>query len=80
MSILQEEGEVSKTICHCSLGHIKIFWEAALGMELEGEIESSALNGDYLCKFIIRPPDECENTLTAGKIYKFLYGRILKPL
>lgn len=57
-SILQEEGGVSKTICHCSLGHTKIFWEAALGAELEGEIESSALNGDYLCKFIIRLPDE----------------------
>ncbi len=57
-SILEGEGAVSKTPCHCSLGHTKVFWEAALDAELSGEVESSVLGGGLLCRFIIDLPDE----------------------
>ncbi|HWQ58146.1 MAG TPA: GNAT family N-acetyltransferase [Clostridia bacterium] len=57
-SILQDDGSVSSTLCHCSLGHTKVFWEAALDVELPGEVESSVLNGDLLCRFSIPLPDE----------------------
>lgn len=57
-SILQSEGPVSATLCHCSLGHTKVFWEAALDAELPGEIESSVLSGGLLCRFSIPLPNE----------------------
>jgi hypothetical protein len=56
-SIRQEEGPVSKTLCHCSLGHTKVFWEAALDASLEGEVLSSVLGGGLLCRFAIHLPD-----------------------
>lgn len=57
-SILQDEGPVSKTLCYCSLGHTKVFWEVALDMPLEGEAAESALAGDLSCLFVIYLPDE----------------------
>jgi len=45
-------------MCYCSLGHTKVFWEAALNTTLEGEVLGLALNGDYLCQFEIYLPDE----------------------
>lgn len=57
-SILQEEGAVSKTLCNCSLGHTKIFWEAALDAQLDGEVVSSVLGDGLLCRFVIYLPDE----------------------
>lgn len=56
-SILQEEDAVSSTLCHCSLGHTKIFWEAALDEQLGGEVVSSVLGGGLLCRFVIYLPD-----------------------
>lgn len=57
-SILQKEGAVSKTLCNCSLGHTKIFWEAALDTPLDGEVISSVLGDGLLCHFVIHLPDE----------------------
>ncbi|HYF78479.1 MAG TPA: hypothetical protein VD973_15180 [Symbiobacteriaceae bacterium] len=57
-SILQNEGPVSKTLCYCSLGHTKVFWEVALDMPLDGEVAESALAGDLSCLFVIHLPDE----------------------
>ena len=57
-SILQKEGAVSKTLCNCSLGHTKIFWEAALDASLDGEVVSSVLCDGLLCRFVIHLPDE----------------------
>jgi hypothetical protein len=57
-SILNEGATVSKSMCYCSLGLVKAQWEAALGMELDGEIVQSVLGGDDICKFIIYLPDE----------------------
>lgn len=57
-SLLQKEGAVSKTLCYCSLGHTKVFWEAALNAELEGEVVESVLGGGLLCRFVIHLPDE----------------------
>ena len=57
-SILQEQGPVSKTICNCSLGHTKIFWEAILDTQLKGEVLSSVLGDGLLCSFLIYLPDE----------------------
>ncbi|MGE5579463.1 MAG: hypothetical protein ACM3WU_05385 [Bacillota bacterium] len=57
-SILQEEGPVSKTLCSCSLGHTKVFWEAVLDTSLEGEVLSSVLGGGELCRFMIHLPDK----------------------
>jgi len=57
-SILQIEGAVSPTLCHCSLGHTKVFWEVALGEQLSGAVESSVLDGGLLCRFTISLSDE----------------------
>lgn len=57
-SILQEEGPVSKTLCSCSLGHTKVFWETVLDTPLEGEVLSSVLGGASLCRFVIHLPDK----------------------
>lgn len=57
-SILQKEGAVSKTLCNCSLGHTKIFWEAVLDTSLDGEVASSVLGDGLLCRFAIHLPDE----------------------
>ncbi len=56
-SILAEHM-VSSTLCYCSLGHVKNFWEAAFDTELEGEVVTSALNGDMLCTYVVFIPDE----------------------
>jgi hypothetical protein len=56
-SILGNET-VSKTMCYCSLGHTKIFWEAALDTELKGDVVGSALNGDMACEFVIYLSEE----------------------
>lgn len=57
-SILQKEGAVSNTLCNCSLGHTKIFWEAVLDTPLDGEVVSSVLGGGLLCRFVIYLPNE----------------------
>jgi hypothetical protein len=57
-SILHKEGAVSKTICNCSLGHTKIFWEAVFDTQLDGKVVSSVLGDGLLCCFIIYLPDE----------------------
>ncbi len=57
-SILDEEGAVSKTLCNCSLGHTKVFWEAALDTNLDGRVISSVLGDGLLCCFEIDLPDE----------------------
>ncbi len=52
------EGKtVSATLCHCSLGHVMNFWEAAFDTELTGEVLASALAGDEKCAFSVRIPD-----------------------
>ena len=56
-SLLQKEGTVSTTLCNCSLGHTKVFWEAALATELEGKVVSSVLGDGLLCRFAINLPD-----------------------
>ena len=65
-SILQDEGAVSKTLCHCSLGHTKIFWEAALDEPLDGEVVSSVLGGGQLCRFVIYLPDGIMKKYVSG--------------
>lgn len=57
-SILQKEGPVSDTLCNCSLGHTKIFWEAVFDTPLDGEVVSSVLGDRLLCRFVIYLPDE----------------------
>jgi len=57
-SILQDEGEVSSTLCYCSMGHTKIFWEVALATPLEGEMVQSVLGGDLVCECVLYLPDE----------------------
>ena len=49
---------VSKSLCYCSMGHTKIFWETILDTHLEGDVIMSALGGDEICKFVIYLPDE----------------------
>jgi len=55
-SILSDEGTVSKTMCYCSLGLVKAPWENTLGIELDGEVVKSVLDGDDICSFIIYLP------------------------
>jgi hypothetical protein len=57
-SILSDEGTVSKTICYCSLGLAKASWENTLGVELDGEVVKSVLDGDNICSFIIHLPND----------------------
>jgi len=66
-SILQTEGVVSNTLCHCSLGHTKVFWEAALDIELLGEVESSVLGDGLLCRFAIHLPEEIMNRYVSSQ-------------
>lgn len=49
---------VSPTLCYCSLGHIKNFGEAVFDTELDGEVISSALNGDLSCRYVVSLPDD----------------------
>ncbi|WMJ89461.1 hypothetical protein [Anaerocolumna sp. MB42-C2] len=56
-SILADDT-VSSTLCYCSLGHIKNFWEAVFDTELDGEVVTSALNGDMLCTYVVFLPDD----------------------
>lgn len=56
-SILAEKT-VSSTLCYCSLGHIKNFWEAVFDRELDGEVLTSALKGDVICTYVIYIPDD----------------------
>ena len=55
-SILTDKP-VSETLCYCSLGHTKVFWETALDAKLEGDVLQSALKGDVFCKFAIYLPN-----------------------
>lgn len=48
----------TQTMCYCSLGHTKVFWEAALNTTLEGEVLASALAGDLCCRFVIHLPGD----------------------
>ncbi|AUS97109.1 hypothetical protein CDQ84_16085 [Clostridium thermosuccinogenes] len=64
-SIISEKT-VSKTMCYCSLGHTKVFWEAALDTKLEGDVLHSALGGDLLCQFVIYLPDEIMEKYVKG--------------
>lgn len=52
-----EGGPTSGTLCYCSLGHTRVFWESALDTKLEGEVEESVLSGGMLCRFRILLPD-----------------------
>ncbi|MCL2831873.1 MAG: hypothetical protein FWD78_01760 [Treponema sp.] len=56
-SILTEKV-VSSTLCNCSLGHIKNFWEAVFDRELDGEVLTSALKGDLKCTYAVYIPDD----------------------
>lgn len=56
-TILMEGKPTSKTLCYCSLGHTRVFWESALDTPLEGEVEESVLGGGMLCRFRIHLPD-----------------------
>ena len=49
---------VSSTLCYCSLGHVKNFWEAVFDTELDGEVVTSALSGDMLCTYVVFIPDD----------------------
>jgi hypothetical protein len=56
-SILAEKT-VSSTLCYCSLGHIKNFWEAVFDRELDGEVLTSALKGDIKCIYVVYIPND----------------------
>ncbi len=49
---------VSPTLCYCSFGHVKNFWEAVFDRTLDGEVITSALNGDELCTYVVYLPDD----------------------
>lgn len=49
---------VSSTICYCSLGHVKNYWEAVFDRELDGEVVTSVLKGDTLCTYVVYIPDD----------------------
>jgi hypothetical protein len=57
-SIVSADGAVSKTLCNCSLGHVKTMWEAIFDVELDGDVVASALNGDLLCKYVVHLPED----------------------
>ncbi len=63
-SLLHAEGPVSKTLCYCSLGHTKIFWETALDVELNGDVVESVLGGGMLCRFVIDLPQDVVDKYT----------------
>lgn len=56
-SILCEGEEVSPILCYCSLGHAKLPWDAIYGRDLQGELVTSALRGDDLCRYEIILPE-----------------------
>jgi hypothetical protein len=66
-SIRQPEGEVSKALCYCSLGHAKIMWEAIFEQDLDGDVATSALAGDPLCRYVIHLPGEIVERHTSPR-------------
>jgi len=56
-SILAEKT-VSPTLCYCSFGHVKNFWEAVFDRELDGEVLTSVLGGDIKCTYFVYIPDD----------------------
>lgn len=64
-SILAKET-VPASMCYCSMGHTKLFWEAALDMDLRGEVMASALRGDDTCRFAFELPDAAVQKYTRA--------------
>jgi hypothetical protein len=58
-SILQDEGPLSRSFCHCSLGHGKKSFDVAFGQELTGRIVETVMDENSLkCVFEVDIPDE----------------------
>ena len=58
-AILQDEGPVSRSFCHCSMGLSKKAFEVAFDRPLTGRTRSSALDEDAsLCVFEIDIPED----------------------
>jgi len=58
-SILREDGPVSRSFCHCSLGYSKKPFEAAFDRELTGRTVSVVFDEDcYQCVFEIDIPED----------------------
>lgn len=61
---------VSSTLCYCSFGHVKNFWEAVFDRELEGEVLTSALRGGLKCTYFMYIPDDIMNTYVKYNILR----------
>lgn len=48
---LPAEETMSPTYCYCSAGHVKAFWEEALGRPVKVQLVQSAISGAKDCKF-----------------------------
>lgn len=48
---------VSGTLCYCSLGHMKNYWEAVFDQSLDGEVLGTVLSGELQCRYSITIPD-----------------------
>ncbi|TFG10734.1 hypothetical protein EU538_00980 [Candidatus Thorarchaeota archaeon] len=57
-SILDDDIDVSSTLCYCSAGFTKQPWEVALDQPLEIRLVKSVLKGDLECSFEIQLPKD----------------------
>ena len=51
---LPVEETMSPTYCHCSVGHVKTYWEEVLQRPVKVKLVQSALTGASECKFAVR--------------------------
>lgn len=49
---------VSDTLCYCSLGHVKNYWEAVFEQNLDGEVLETVLSGNLQCCYSITIPED----------------------
>jgi hypothetical protein len=67
-SILSKDGEVSGTLCLCSLGHVKIMWDTIFDRELDGEVIESVLGGGMMCRYVISLPEDIVARYTSTQL------------
>jgi len=58
-SILQAEGPVSRSFCHCSLGYEKKPFDVAFGREISGKVVETVMDeGCLQCRFELEIPED----------------------
>ncbi len=57
-ALKEEEQPIDPVFCGCSAGYFKNFWESVLGQSVHVEVIKSIINGDNVCEFVLRLPND----------------------